>query len=551
MAVQIARLIGGAGTGKTTELLRVMDGALEQLGGNPMLLGFASMTRAARAEAVKRAALKWRIPEMKLSSEGWFRTVHSTVYRCLGVSKGQIIADGKADIEWISNALGVSLSTMLNDESGQQGYIGDPDVAASLNCWALARATMQPLESLIRAKRRTDDTVPDYAFVIRTVERYEMAKRLDDRCDFSDLLARFAGVAHSPGEAVHDTEPEGELPAVEAWMFDEQQDASPLLDAVCRRLITAPSVRWCYVVGDPFQSVYGFAGSSSECFLSWDAQKTRTMPKSYRCPAPILELGEKCLRRMKRGYFDRGIAPADHPGTVTECSGLEELISRINPADEWMLLARTNYHAGRIYAAMMDAHKPVRWTSQQESMTGRASGLAALMELERGNAISGTDWGHAIQILPHKNSKKETMLVRGYKTRWSREDLALQWDVVFPTELESVGATAGLAEMIQSGSWCGLVDGGIGWREMARRWGPELAGTPRARVGTIHSAKGAEADNVGLLTTTSKRVELGGQDDEQHDEECRIAYVGVTRARRNLCIVIEGGHSGIPRMEIL
>lgn len=551
MTVQIARLIGGAGTGKTTELLRVMDGALEQLGGDPTRLGFASMTRAAREEAVKRAAVKWNITEARLSGEGWFRTVHSTVFRCLGIAKGQIIADGKSDIEWISSALGVNLSTMLSDDSGHRGYIGDPDVAGSLNCWALARATMQPLESLVRMKRRTDDTVPDYAKVIHSVEKYEMAKRLDNRCDFTDILMRFAGVSHSPTEDVREVCPEGDLPAVDAWMFDEQQDASPLLDAVCRRLITAPSVRWCYVVGDPFQSIYGFAGSSSGCFLSWDAQKVRTMPKSYRCPAPILELGEKCLRRMKRGYFDRGIAPADHAGTISECSGLDELISRVNPTDEWMLLARTNYHAGRVYAAMLEAHKPARWTSQQDGPTGRASGMAALMALEQGKAVSGADWGHAIQLLPQKNSKKEAMLVRGFKTRWLREELATQWDVVFPNELTDVGATDGLVEMIRSGSWCGLVDGGIGWREMANRWGVELAGTPRVRVGTIHSAKGAEADNVGLLTTTSKRVEMGEQDDEQHDEECRIAYVAVTRARRNLYVVTEGGHCGIPRMEIL
>ena len=55
MAVVIARLIGGAGTGKTTELLSVMDGALERLGGDPLRLGFASMTRAAREEATHHA----------------------------------------------------------------------------------------------------------------------------------------------------------------------------------------------------------------------------------------------------------------------------------------------------------------------------------------------------------------------------------------------------------------------------------------------------------------------------------------------------------------
>ena len=53
--VDVARLIGGAGTGKTTTILSKMELALERLGGNPLRLGFASFTRAARAEAVARA----------------------------------------------------------------------------------------------------------------------------------------------------------------------------------------------------------------------------------------------------------------------------------------------------------------------------------------------------------------------------------------------------------------------------------------------------------------------------------------------------------------
>ena len=70
------------------------------------------------------------------------------------------------------------------------------------------------------------------------------------------------------------------------------------------------------------------------------------------------------------------------------------------------------------------------------------------------------------------------------------------------------------------------------------------------RVGTIHSVKGAEADNVALLTTTSNRVDAGNDDALQHDEECRIAYVGVTRTRRNLYVINEG-RPGTPRMEVL
>lgn len=548
--MQIARLIGAAGSGKTTELLRIMEGALPKLGNDPLRLGFASFTRAARAEAVSRAASAWGVSPGTLDGEGWFRTVHSTAKRCLGIGPGQLIGDKTADIEWISNALGVKISTTLDEEVGRQKFVGGQEGAA-LNAWDHARNTLLPLDEVVRRARRLDDDVPDYAAVVRIAERYEAAKRVEDRLDFSDLLLRFSGLRVHPTDGVQRVEPEGDLPPVSAWLFDEQQDASPLLDAACKRLVSAESVKWCYVVGDPFQAIFGFAGSSAECFLGWPAEKERTMPKSYRCPKPILELGERCLRRMYRGYFDRGVAPADHEGRIFDTE-TDVPLTAARPDEEWLFIARTNYEAGRLYASLHAAGKPARWVKQPEGVTTRGQGLAALHSLEKGKPVRGPEWGRAVELLPCVNNAKEPMLARGVKTGWAKKH-ADDWDWIFPNELEKVGATAPLIEKIRSGEWCSLVDRGQEWRRHAERWGTELASNSRIRVGTIHSVKGMEADNVALLTTTSRRVEQSREDcHAQHDEECRIAYVGVTRARRNLYVINEGRHGKpVPRMEVL
>jgi len=548
--MQIARLVGGAGTGKTTELLRIMEGALKTIR-DPTLLGFASFTRAARHEAASRASAAWNIEPEILTKKGWFRTVHSTVLRCLGDAADALIGDTKKDIEWLSAALGVNVGTEIDDAYGSTRYIGDEHARAAMACWSLARVTLQSLEGVVKKARAINDDIPDYEKIVMFAERYETAKRLDSKMDFTDALMRFAGVSISPRHGVMHTQPIGFLPEVHAWLFDEQQDASPLLDLVCRRLISAPTVKWCYVVGDPFQAIYGFAGSSASCFMSWNAEKSRIMPKSYRCPKPILELGERCLRRMiNGGYFDRKIAPADHDGAVNEAL-LEDVIEKARPDEDWLFVARTNFQASRVASALASMKRPMRWVSQHDGDTNRAAGLAGLYALERGEPISGLQWAHAIDLIPWRLEGGGELTKRGAKKRWATDpQLAESWDRIWPDELLEVGGTELLVDTIKQRKVFSYVDRGMNWREMAKKWGVECASRSKIRVGTIHSVKGAEADNVAVFTTTSRTVERGCNDEHQANEECRIAYVAVTRAKKNLYIVDEN-KNGTPKMEIL
>lgn len=552
MSLQIARLIGSAGSGKTTELLRIMEAALPGVGGDPHAIGLLSFTRAARQEASERAASAWQVPVESLTREGYIRTGHSVCYRQLGIQAGQMITDAKADLQWLADVFGVRLSTAIDDDNSNQVFIGDERVSWCLNVWNLHRVTLQPLDKIVEARRRVDDDPQDIAEVIAVAERYESAKRLDERQDFSDLLLRFAGISCSPRHGISHVTPEGDLPPVKAWLFDEQQDASPLLDAVCKRLIAGPLVKWCYVVGDPFQSIYGFAGSSAECFMAWPAAKQRIMPKSYRCPRPILELGEQCLRKMTKagGYFDRGVEPADHDGFIEERNDIEDLAPMIDGDDEWLLIARTNYQASRMLGYCSSIGIPARSTKAPDEPTARQRGLAALYRLEKGEMVAGKDWADAIALLPVKERSGNEILIRGAKSRWKDADECQRWDAVSLADMPQIGGTAYLAEMVRTGGWQTLVDYGGNFRKAAQKHGIERALKPRVRVGTIHSVKGMEADSVAILTTTSKRVERSSVEEGQANEECRLAYVAATRAKRRLVIVNEGGRN-TPRMEAL
>ena len=71
-------------------------------------------------------------------------------------------------------------------------------------------------------------------------------------------------------------------------------------------------------------------------------------------------------------------------------------------------------------------------------------------------------------------------------------------------------------------------------RAMLRR-GEKITKLPRIRLSTIHAAKGGEADNVILLTDISNRIYKSYQ--QNPDDESRVFYVGLTRAKENLFLI--------------
>jgi hypothetical protein len=70
----------------------------------------------------------------------------------------------------------------------------------------------------------------------------------------------------------------------------------------------------------------------------------------------------------------------------------------------------------------------------------------------------------------------------------------------------------------------------------ARRRGERLKQKPRIKLSTIHAAKGGEAEHVVLLTDMAYRTFQ--EQDRWPDDEARVWYVGTTRAKEKLTIII-------------
>lgn len=540
----IERAIGGAGTGKTRLILDKLSEAKKALRLSVDEIGFCTFTRAGRAEISERASEAWMVSPDRLTRDGWFRTCHSIAHRQCGVEDGQLI-QGKDGDEWMSGILGGTINTRI-DSRGERTYVsgGDDTIPVALRAWELARSTLSPLGDVLARWIRAGEPCPSPEEISAIIEAYERGKKVDGRLDYTDMIARFAGVRFtlSGPERV---DPVGEVPeSLRILAIDEAQDSSALVDLVCRRLASGERMERIWITGDPYQSIHGFAGGDFRHFLSWDASES-IMPQSYRCPDQVLTLGESCLRMMTQGYRERNIRPASHQGEVSRMSSVDEAMANIGNASV-LVLGRCAYSLAEYEAALIDRGVPHCWIDKTHG-SSVLSGYKTLWTLQNGGVVTGDGWRDSISMLAVNSQQFGQLLTRGEKKAWEdgrRNDI----DLIRPTDddLSLAGAQPPLVELIRTGRWHLAVepksrDRAEKWLRAATQFGPDEASNPRVKLSTIHGAKGLEADTVILSSITSPRIERARANlPESHDEECRIAYVAVTRARRRLIYVEDG-----------
>ena len=544
---KIHRSIGGAGTGKTRLILDSLTQAKQEMRLGVHEIGFATFTRAGRAEIAERAAEAWGVDSEALTKTGWFRTAHSIAFRQCGVADGQLI-EGKDGDEWTGRQVGGVVSTRT-DSRGERSYLssenGDPTISLALKAWELARSRMTSVNAVIDRWERCGEQAPGVLEARRVIERYELAKVRESRLDYTDMIARFAGIRFTV-DGPYEVEPEGSPPeGLRVLAIAEAQDSSTLVDRVCRRLAESPTVERIWLCGDPYQSIHSFAGGDYKHFLAWDAIES-IMPRSYRCPRAVLSLGEACLRQMTSGYRDRKIAPAAHEGSVGRVGGIEEAVSRLRADSSALILARCGYALAEYEEVLTRRGLPYAW-ADKGGPSSSLSGYAALWGLQHGRTITGEGWSHAIKMIDVKSDEFGPLLKRGEKAAWKdgrRSDI----DLIRPTDddFRLIGVMPALQALIQDGRWHLAMEPTTG--EKAKQWittatthGEQVASNPRIRLSTIHGAKGLEADTVICSSVTSPSVERGRSAmDDLHDEECRVAYVAVTRAKRDFLLVDDG-----------
>jgi len=489
-------ILGGPGTGKTTRLLEIMATELRN-GLPPSAIAFVTFTKVAAAEAKQRAAEQFDLdPEHDLP---WFRTIHSVAYAQMQVTKDEVM-DVK-DWREFSALVGetVTGATQIHELGGE-----DPDDEVAfragqreagdimLRIVDFAATTMTTVE---QARHALNEEVGEKR-LWRFAETLRWYKQDMDKMDFNDMIVRYA----TTGKPV----------PVEVAIIDEAQDLTAAQWAAVERAFG--HCARVYVGGDDDQAIYHWAGADIDRFLSLSAVP-EILPVSHRLPRVVHAFADRLAQNISRRYAKR-FAPSERDGELTFHHHPEDIDLS---AGNWFLLARNTYMLTRLEAMVREQGFNYTKRAGAAVNPGHVAAMQ-LWERLRSGKVADCSAREAKGLAKLLNIPLPQMRDR---TRYSLADLAVPapW-----LNLPWYEALSGLPTYQRD------------FYHACLRRGEKLTKPPRIRIETIHGVKGAQTDHVLLMTDFSARTATTYR--MNPDTEHRVFYVGATRAREGLHIVM-------------
>jgi ATP-dependent DNA helicase UvrD/PcrA len=364
-------------------------------------------------------------------------------------------------------------------------------------------------------------------------QAYEDVKDERRQLDFEDVLLAAAGMIESEPRVAQQVHQQYRF-----YTVDEYQDVSPLQHDLLRLWLGARND--VCVVGDASQTIYSFAGASPEYLLGFaqeheDAVILR-LEHNYRS-SPAIVGTANALMRGRPGALSL-IAAEDAPGprtppTVTSYDGDAVEAAGVAAAVAAQIAGGTKPESIAVLYRM----------NAQSQLLESALDALGVPTIVRG----------ASRFFEQREVKEALMLLRGatvttVTTAASAElyrtvgDVlrSIGWSYQAPEQpgavrdrWESLDAIMRIAEETPEGTTLkAFVD------DLFERQAGQHEPTVKAvTLATLHSAKGLEWDSVHLVGLSEGLVPIGyARTDAAIDEERRLLYVGVTRARRILSL---------------
>ena len=529
-------VLAGAGTGKTRTITRRI--AYLVAGGHVAASQVLAVTFTSRAAGEMRARLRALEHDAGLgvpTSAVQAMTFHAAARRQLHYFWPRVVGDTAWEL------LDSKFSVVAQAASRAAVKASTDDVRDLAGEIEWAKASLISPEAYPAAVAEVGRDIPfDAATVAAVYAGYESAKSRRDGTtllDFDDLLLHTAAaIEHEPTVAQEFRD------RYRCFVVDEYQDVTPLQQRVLNAWLGNRDD--LTVVGDANQTIYSFTGATPSHLLEFsrrfpDAAVVR-LERDYRSTPQVVSLANRVIAAARGrmagsrlhlvGQRDPGPVPtfSEHPDEATEATavakGIRALVDAGTAPSEIAVLYRINAQSEVYEEALTAAGIPFQ-VRGGEGFFSRQEIRQAMLALQR--------------AADREDSAELPEVVRAVL-----EPLGLTGDPPTGTKArERWEALAALAELADE--------------EVARRPELDLRGlladlrqradarhppvVQGVTLASLHAAKGLEWDAVFLVGLADGTLPIShalghGPDSEPVEEERRLLYVGITRARKHLAL---------------
>jgi DNA helicase-2/ATP-dependent DNA helicase PcrA len=580
--VTVTRLFGGPGSGKTTALLDRVDQILDQDDVEVRDVLVVSYTRAAAAEVRERLAERLDVSPRSL--QGNVCTMHAKAYELLNLSRGDVV--GEDDKKEFCEEYGVE----YEDEYGGAGRrtarsttIGNKIIATSQWLQRTNRDVADwydvPFQWNVEEVRLPPEVDPNAQEGNKYTPTWPSS---DDRVDVPETIRAWRAYKGEHGlvgfaDMLERVKQRSLVPNVDYLVIDEFQDITTLQYEVYQEW--KPQMRQVLIAGDDDQVVYAWQGADPNLLLDAERDEDVVLPNSYRLPSRILNVVNREIRHIEKRQ-EKDLKPRKEGGTVegVESPSMLDLVRNVRYTVQQddgslMLLFRARYQMFQFIDEFIGEGIPFKVLTDQRMWTDRLTQYVRAVEaIDRGEPVDGLQARRLADML------QDSAFGTG-----DRDDL---YDAIDEREeetgVESLTELSFEADEVKN--FAPFMPGPASAGDMVRKvtsfqrksvtayFAGEYAGMDpaRVRVGTIHSAKGREADHVFVSTDLTEKVveqmaasvpdptAVDGVEEFTSttspvpvltDNERRVFYVGMSRARERL-VVLENLIDGAPTLPV-
>ncbi|MCQ4623897.1 ATP-dependent DNA helicase UvrD2 [Corynebacterium sp. CCUG 70398] len=517
-------ILAGAGTGKTRTITYRIAHLIDQ--------GFVAPQRVLAVTFTSRAAgeMRDRLRDMGIGGVQ-ARTFHAAALRQLRYFWPQVAGD----MPWhlIDNKF-----PLVGRAARSVGLESHKDMVRDLLSeieWAKASlVTPESYAETIANSRREPPT--DAEKVAAVYKRYEQSKTSPDgmALDFDDLLLHVAGALENAPAVAEEFRTQ-----YQTFVVDEYQDVTPLQQRVLEAWLGQRDD--LTVVGDANQTIYSFTGASPDYLLNFSRTYGHAtvvkLQRDYRSTPEVTDLANTVISKASgraagtrlelQGMRAPGPEPtfasyADEPTEAREVAAqIRTLIDGGVPPREIAILYRLNAQSAVFEQALSDAGivYQVRGGEGFFNRPEIREAIGVLVQATRRNDLPDDPVTVARAAFAPLGLSATEPEGAQQRERWQTLNALVELiaDIVNTGEADSLpGVLQSLRQRAES------------------KQPPAVDGVTLA---SLHAAKGLEWDAVFLVGLVEKTLPISHAikaGDEQIEEERRLFYVGITRAREHL-----------------